>query len=114
MCEVRVCYIEVDIASVCRFQECQRYMTSEQISEFLDSTIRNRIAVRLIAEQHIAISRDLAHGEENSTHQGVVDSVCSPKELIGVCGSFVSDSREATLGASPKIIIDGDADATFA
>ncbi|TFK93192.1 alpha-ketoacid dehydrogenase kinase [Polyporus arcularius HHB13444] len=96
------------------FQECQRYMTSEQISEFLDSTIHNRIAVRLIAEQHIAISRDLAHGEGGGRHLGVVDFSCSPKELIGVCGSFVRDLCEATLGASPEIIIDGDADATFA
>ncbi|KAI0747806.1 branched-chain alpha-ketoacid dehydrogenase [Daedaleopsis nitida] len=96
------------------FQECQRYMTAEQISEFLDSTIRNRIAVRLIAEQHIAISRALAHGDSGANHLGVVDFACSPKELIGVCGSFVSDLCEATLGASPRIIIDGDADATFA
>ena len=96
------------------FQECQRYMTSEQISEFLDSTIRNRIAVRLIAEQHIAISRALAHGDNDGNHVGVVDFQCSPKELIGVCGQFVSDLCEATLGASPRIVIDGDADATFA
>ena len=89
-------------------------MTSEQISEFLDSTIRNRIAVRLIAEQHIAISRALAQGESTGHHLGVVDFSCSPKELIGVCGSFVSDLCEATLGASPRIIIDGDTDATFA
>lgn len=40
--------------------------------------------------------------------------MCSPKEMIGVCGSFVSDLCEATLGASPQIVIDGDADATFA
>ncbi|KAM5535612.1 hypothetical protein V8D89_010779 [Ganoderma adspersum] len=96
------------------FQECARYLTSEQISEFLDSTIRNRIAVRLLAEQHIAISRDLALGDATANHQGVVDLTCSPKELIGVCGSFVKDLCEATLGASPQIIIDGDADATFA
>ncbi|KAI0362770.1 26S proteasome subunit P45 [Trametes cingulata] len=96
------------------FQECSRYLTPEQISEFLDSTIRNRIAVRLIAEQHIAISRDLARGDSGSNHLGVVDLACSPKEMIGVCGSFVSDLCEATLGASPQIVIDGDADATFA
>ncbi|KAI8998917.1 26S proteasome subunit P45 [Trametes punicea] len=96
------------------FQECSRYMAPEQINEFLDSTIRNRIAVRLIAEQHIAISRDLARGDGASNHLGVVDLACSPKEMIGVCGSFVSDLCEATLGASPQIVIDGDADATFA
>ena len=88
-------------------------MTPEQISEFLDSTIRNRIAVRLIAEQHIALSRSLAHGDDE-THAGVVDFQCSPRELIEACGSFVSDLCEATLGASPQIVIDGDADAKFA
>ncbi|KAI0822651.1 26S proteasome subunit P45 [Trametes gibbosa] len=96
------------------FQECARYLTPDQISEFLDSTIRNRIAVRLIAEQHIAISRDLARGDGGGSHLGVVDLACSPKEMIGVCGSFVSDLCEATLGASPQIVIDGDVDATFA
>ncbi|OSD02768.1 26S proteasome subunit P45 [Trametes coccinea BRFM310] len=96
------------------FQECLRYMSPEQINEFLDSAIRNRIAVRLIAEQHIAISRDLARGDNAENHLGVVDLACSPKEMIGVCGSFVSDLCEATLGASPQIVIDGDADATFA
>ncbi|KAI0781246.1 26S proteasome subunit P45 [Trametes elegans] len=97
-----------------RFQECSRYMTPEQISEFLDSTIRNRIAVRLIAEQHIAISRDLARGESATNHLGVIDLACSPREMIGVCGAFVGDLCEATLGASPQIVIDGDVDATFA
>ena len=89
-------------------------MTSEQISEFLDSTIRNRIAVRLIAEQHIAISRTLAQGGDQGNHSGIVDFACSPKELIYACGSFVGDLCEATLGASPRIIIDGDTDAKFA
>ncbi|KAH9946386.1 26S proteasome subunit P45 [Epithele typhae] len=97
------------------FQECARYMTPEDISTFLDSTIRNRIAVRLIAEQHIAISRSLAQNDATaSDHRGVVEANCSPRELIRACGSFVSDLCEATLGASPRIVIDGDADARFA
>ena len=102
------------VAGRSSFQECARYLTPEQISAFLDSTIRNRIAVRLLAEQHIAISRGLALGDGTSNHQGVVDLTCSLKELIGVCGSFVKDLCEATLGASPPVIIDGDADTTFA
>ena len=89
-------------------------MSPEQISEFLDSTIRNRIAVRLIAEQHIAISRALAHGHDARAHCGVVDLECSPRELIEACGSFVGDLCEATLGASPRIVVDGDVDAKFA
>ena len=89
-------------------------MTPEQISNFLDSAIRNRLAVRLLAEQHIAISRDLQHPENTSKdHIGVVEMNCSPRNMIHTVGSFVTELCEATLGASPQIIIDGESDATF-
>ena len=90
-------------------------MSPEQISQFLDSAIRNRISVRLLAEQHIALSRDLQNPRGNmQDHIGVVDMACSPKKMIQMCGSFVSELCEATLGASPKVVIDGQPDATFA
>jgi 26S proteasome regulatory subunit T1 len=90
-------------------------MTPEQISEFLDSAIRNRLAVRLLAEQHIAISRDLQHPElASKDHIGVVELSCSPAKMIRMVGSFVAELCEATLGISPEIVIDGEVDATFA
>ncbi|THH32484.1 hypothetical protein EUX98_g1684 [Antrodiella citrinella] len=96
------------------FQECSRYMTPEEISSFLDSAIRNRLAVRLIAEQHIALSRALHDGGEKSKEYiGVIHLACSPKNMIRMCGSFVSELCEATFGAAPELIIDGDVDATF-
>lgn len=97
------------------FQECSRYMTPKQISGFLDAAIRNRLAVRLLAEQHIAISRDLQHPELASRdHIGVVELNCSPSKMIRMVSSFVTDLCEATLGTAPEVIIDGDVDATFA
>lgn len=100
---------------VLSFQECSKYMTPEEISTFLDAAIHNRIAVRLLAEQHIAISRDLAHPElASEDHIGVVHMRCSPASMIRMCSSWVSELCEATLGASPEVIIDGDVDATFA
>ncbi|KAI0085401.1 branched-chain alpha-ketoacid dehydrogenase [Irpex rosettiformis] len=97
------------------FQECSRYMSPQQVSDFLDSAIRNRIAVRLLAEQHIALSRDLQNPSSRTIdHIGVVHMKCSPRSMIKMCGSFVSDLCEATLGSSPEIVIDGDGDATFA
>lgn len=90
-------------------------MSTEQISEFLDSAIHNRIAVRLLAEHHIALSRDLQSPTSSTKdHIGIVQMECSPKKMIKMCGSFVTDLCEATLGASPEIVIDGEADATFA
>jgi len=96
------------------FQECARYMTPEQISTFLDEAISSRIAVRLIAEQHIALSRSLEDGEMAADHLGIVHKSCSPQSMIRMCGSWVSDLCEATLGAHPEIVIDGEVDATFA
>ena len=97
------------------FQESTRYMSNDQVTSFLDGAIRNRISVRLIAEQHIALSRALKQQSEGRemTHNGIVDMTCSPSEMIKTCGSFVSDLCEATLGTSPSLIIDGHTYATF-
>ncbi|KAI9446866.1 hypothetical protein H4582DRAFT_2125135 [Lactarius indigo] len=96
------------------FQECAKYMSSEQISSFLNAAIRNRIAVRLIAEQHIVLSRTLQDPEQANTNIGVVNMSLSPIEMIRMCASFVSELCEATLGAAPPVVIDGVTDATFA
>lgn len=97
-----------------RFQECSRYMSSQEISDFLDGVIRSRISVRLIAEQHIAVSQALKQPNDSAACVGVVDIECSPTAMIRMCGSFVTELCEATLGSSPSIIIDGQTDATFA
>ena len=88
-------------------------MSPSQISNFLDGAIRNRISVRLIGEQHITLSRAFDNPNADRSYVGVVDPKCAPKAMIKMCGSFVSELCEATLGASPSIIIEGGDDATF-
>ncbi|GJJ12022.1 hypothetical protein Clacol_006262 [Clathrus columnatus] len=96
------------------FQECSRYMSSNDISDFLNHAIRSRIAVRLIAEQHIALSHALREsGLEVLQDTGVVDMHCSPAQMVRMCSKFVADLCEATLGISPTIVVDGHVDATF-
>ncbi|KXN87709.1 [3-methyl-2-oxobutanoate dehydrogenase [lipoamide]] kinase, mitochondrial [Leucoagaricus sp. SymC.cos] len=95
------------------FQECSRYLSPTQISNFLNGAIRNRISVRLIAEQHITLSKALSEAVRIDHYVGVVDAQCSPYQMTRVCGSFVSELCEATLGASPEIVVDGDLEATF-
>ncbi|KAF5391736.1 hypothetical protein D9757_001648 [Collybiopsis confluens] len=94
------------------FQESSKYMTNSQISQFLDGAIRSRISVRLIAEQHISLSRAIY--DSSHPHIGVVNSRLSPADMIRMCGSFVTELCDATLGGSPVINIEGDRDATFA
>ncbi|KAJ6606661.1 atypical/PDHK/BCKDK protein kinase [Mycena vulgaris] len=97
------------------FLESAKYMSPTQVSNFLDGAIRNRISVRLIAEQHIAISHALeAVSQEAVGNIGVVDMQCSPSQMIRMCESYVTELCAATLGASPSVVIDGYPDATFA
>lgn len=89
-------------------------MSQTQISNFLDRAITNRISVRLIAEQHIALSQALENPDTDTSYVGVVDMKCSPRAMVDMCGSYVSELCEATLGMAPSIVIDGHTDATFA
>lgn len=91
-------------------------MSPTQISNFLDGAIRNRTSVRLIAEQHIALSQAWESQRDVglTSHYGIVDMACSPAAMVKMCGAFVNELCEATLGAAPTIVIDGHQDATFA
>lgn len=91
-------------------------MSPTQISNFLDGAIRNRISVRLMAEQHIALSQALESRADMglTSHYGIVDMACSPAAMVKMCSAFVSELCEATLGAAPSMVIDGHQDTTFA
>lgn len=89
-------------------------MTSEDINLFLDGAIRNRISIRLIAEQHIALSKALDAGLGGKIHNGILDMKVLPVDIIRHSASSVSDMCEATLGAAPGILINGQTDATLA
>jgi 26S proteasome regulatory subunit T1 len=89
-------------------------MTPTVMANFLDAAIRDRINIRLLAEEHVAITRVLEdHGKVDDFY-GVVNTHCSPLEVIRLVGGFVSDLCEATLGTAPKLEINGHPDATFA
>ncbi|KAF8610685.1 alpha-ketoacid dehydrogenase kinase [Ceratobasidium sp. AG-I] len=113
-----------DIPTIAKgFQECSRYLNSDRVSAFLDLSIRGRIAVRLIAEQHIALSRAVRElkgsrtdeRHKHSAHEvGVASATCVPADMVRMCAGFVSELCEATLGATPPLVIDGVVDTKFA
>ncbi|CAE6459404.1 unnamed protein product [Rhizoctonia solani] len=111
-----------DIPTIAKgFQECSKYLNHDRISSFLDLSIRGRIAVRLIAEQHIALSRAVREqsGKRLDKKQsvgevGVASANCVPADMVRMCAAFVSELCEATLGATPPLVIDGVVDTKFA
>ncbi|KIM29095.1 hypothetical protein M408DRAFT_128025 [Serendipita vermifera MAFF 305830] len=99
------------------FQECSKYMKPGAMTSFLDGAIRSRIAIRFIAEQHIALTRalKLALDRDSKMDQflGVVDSECSPAEMVKLCTNFVHELCVGTFGTAPEIVLDGMTDVTF-
>lgn len=102
------------------FSECRGYLSASAIQDFLDRAIRNRISLRLMAEQHIQLSTaSLPALRPDATpttpppakppHDriGVLDLELSPYELIDSCALFVSELCEATLGVAPRYRIEG-------
>lgn len=125
------------------FQESRKYMDARQVSAFLDAAIHSRIAIRMIAEQHLALSAtsnatnhvkdevddhpplldpDLppegtslqGHHEYGSpTAVGIIETQLSPARMTRMCAAFVRDLCEGTLGAAPELILEGDLDVTY-
>ncbi|CAG8456932.1 4360_t:CDS:2 [Ambispora gerdemannii] len=90
------------------FQECKKYMKSDDIKLFLDDMIRARIGIRLIAEQHIAL-----HNAHDPNYIGIINTRTQPKKLIEQCAKFVQELCEVHYGSAPETIIDGQIDTTF-
>lgn len=96
------------------FLECKKYMPSNAISMFLDGAIHSRIGIRLIAEQHLALSYAHKTGQTaNPNSVGIIDTKVNAYELIQNCADFVGDLCESTLGVQPELDIEGDREATF-
>lgn len=45
---------------------------------------------------------------------GIASATCAPADMVRMCAAFVSELCEATLGATPPLIIDGVVDTKFA
>ncbi|KAH9813612.1 branched-chain alpha-ketoacid dehydrogenase [Melampsora americana] len=88
------------------FQECKRYLSEDQIGSFLDKAIRARLSIRLLAEQHISLSK----GSESSKI-GIIDTQLKIRESIDRSARFVSDLCHGTYGTSPDWILQGDLNA---
>ncbi|CAB4426864.1 unnamed protein product [Rhizophagus irregularis] len=69
------------------FQECKKYMSPEDIKNFLDDMISARI--------------------------GIIDTKLQPQKSIQSCSNFVKELCEVHYGSAPNILIDGQIDTIF-
>lgn len=105
------------------FLEARKYISPQEVTNFLDEHLRARIGTRLIAEQHIALhfsskphndlSDDKVH-ETDTSYIGVIDTALRPSEVIERCEDTVGEICELKYGVRPSVVIDGEPDTTLA
>ncbi|GAA6004802.1 hypothetical protein JCM11491_002236 [Sporobolomyces phaffii] len=106
------------------FKESRKYLPDAVITDFLDRAIRNRISLRLMAEQHLSLSAaSLPHLRPSNasksnpkpvtapssppTRIGVLDLALSPHELVSTCAEYATLLCDSTYGVSPPYRIEG-------
>lgn len=97
--------------------ECARHMPPQQIDEFMDKALMSRIARRVVAEQHIALTQQINGFKSRvSDKVGVVSIDCDPVSSIYNCANLarllVSKSYEkidafVSPDSFPDLIVDG-------
>lgn len=89
-------------------------MPSAAITHFLDGAIHSRIGIRLIAEQHLALTHAHETGASTNAHSvGIIDTKVNAADLIDACAAFVGDLCESTLGVKPAMVLEGDRSVAF-
>ncbi|PSK37353.1 hypothetical protein B9Z65_2095 [Elsinoe australis] len=106
------------------FLEARKYISPQEVTNFLDEHLRARIGTRLIAEQHIALHlsskphQDLSDDDPPQTNYssyiGVIDTALRPADVIRHCENTVGEICELKYGVRPSITIDGVPDTSFA
>jgi len=88
--------------------ECKKYIPDNVVKEFLDRKIRDRIGIRVLAEQHIAI-----HQTESSSYAGVINTNLKPAQLIKEVGQSAQELCNLNYGIHPEIVLSGATEAQF-
>ncbi|KAI9331382.1 branched-chain alpha-ketoacid dehydrogenase [Obelidium mucronatum] len=86
------------------FQECGRYMSREDAADFLDGMIHARIAIRVLAEHHLALQEPIPG------YIGVLNTNLSPTTVLRHTADYVQELCEINYGVSPEFQLSGHLD----
>jgi signal transduction histidine kinase len=92
-------------------QECRRYLSKEEITDFLNRTIQARIGIRVLAEHHLALHRK--DDDQHPYRTGIVDQRLSPFAILKRAAPYAQELCELNFGTYPEFIINGQTDTTF-
>lgn len=94
--------------------ESSRYMSTRSVDRFMNEMLRSRISRRVLAEQHIRLSEQLAlDGTVEEGWIGMVNTQISGSETVRKCATVVQDMFRAMYPQVPAIQVDGDLEVCF-
>jgi len=91
------------------FAECNsEYMSKDERTKFLDGMINARIGIRLLAENHLALTQ-----KSDEEWIGIVHKEFKPALLIKRIGNYCHELCNINYGSAPSFVINGNTDAKF-
>ncbi|KAJ2395798.1 hypothetical protein GGI23_004167, partial [Coemansia sp. RSA 2559] len=119
------------------FLECKQYMQREERTAFINELIRSRIGLRVIGEQHVALSYQFREEQKRIEQQrsqdikapnngpadvsvigdsswvGTIHTRLLPARMMEQCGQMVQGMCELHYGTAPGYYVDGDVNETI-
>lgn len=90
------------------FKECRKHIKDPGLMKtFLDRTLTSRLALRMLAEHHLALH------EEKANYVGIICVNFSPKSLIEKKADSVRELCTLKYGSAPEIRLNGHLDCSF-
>ena len=88
-------------------KECTRYISQLQLDSFLDRTLQSRVGMRVLAEQHINLSKT------TDGFIGIISQDLKLASAVQQSWNVAKSMCESQYGEAPPLVIDGNLDATF-
>ncbi|KAJ2715227.1 hypothetical protein H4R19_001317 [Coemansia spiralis] len=112
------------------FLECKQYMPREERTAFISDLIRSRIGLRVIGEQHVALSFQFRDEQGAGSQQqqqrplpnthpmdnvwvGAIHTKLLPARMMIQCAQLVQNMCEMHYSTAPSYYVDGDVDETI-
>ncbi|WFD29409.1 hypothetical protein MSPP1_000418 [Malassezia sp. CBS 17886] len=102
------------------FMECHEYIDADNTTRFLNAALHSRIGIRIIAEQHLALTASAAEKkhtdaqptryQQTPTSVGIIETCMRPADVVRQSAEYVRHVCEATFDMAPDLVVEGDVD----
>jgi len=95
-------------------QTRQYFENPKEPDEFFRRMLKNRIGRRILAEQHLELSKQFLNDQNSSDFIGVFSDNINPKAILDKCNQYARNVCLHNYGVCPNITYEGPYDVVFA